>query len=74
MACFFSVGGIHIIHGCHTIVPRPLILRPDFVTVGFVSFGATTVSCTALLGEKSISFKTLPLWFNIHTIHIKAEP
>lgn len=48
-------------HGCHTIVPRPLILRPDFVTAGLVSFGATTVSCSTLLRQKSISFKTLPL-------------
>lgn len=45
----FSVCGIIVIHGCHTIVPRPLILRPDFVTAGLVSFAATTMSCTTLL-------------------------
>lgn len=59
-----SVCGINVIHGCHTIVPRPLILRPDFVTAGLVSFGAMTVSCSTLLGWKSISFKTL-FWFKI---------
>lgn len=46
---FFSVCGINVIHGCHTIVPRPLILRPDFVTAGLVSFAATTMSGTTLL-------------------------
>ncbi len=66
MACFFSVGGINIIHGRHTIVPRPLILRPDFVTVGFVTSGTTTVSCTALLGEK-VSVSRLYLFGLIYT-------
>lgn len=32
----------------HTIVPRPLSFRPDFVTAGLVSFGTLAVSCTAL--------------------------
>lgn len=36
----------------HTIVPRPLSFRPDFVTAGLVSFGTLVVSCTVLKRDK----------------------
>lgn len=39
---------MNAVHGYHTIVPRPLILRPDFVTAGLGSFGAASDSCISL--------------------------
>lgn len=32
----------------HTIVPRPLSFRPDFVTAGLASLGTLAVTCTVL--------------------------
>lgn len=50
--CVFNTEMLLLYVTGHTIVPRPLSFRPDFVTAGLVSFGTFAASCTVLRKRK----------------------